>query len=100
MYEKTEPPLYGRLRNYRLLRERFFVGIARKGILRRHGWYRSLSGGWAHPHAMDCISRHEAMSLTPAQLDYLLTRGTMSLMPEELDNPDNERRYVQCTWNR
>lgn len=72
------------LRNKRLPHEHIIVGSERKALLESWGWYRNMASGWVHPHCMDLMSRHEILSLTPAQLDYKLTYGSRAMLPVEL----------------
>lgn len=71
---------------YRFLRlcNRIFVSRRKKAILERHSWYRTASGKWAHPHAMDYMTRREIIRLTPTQLEYKLKHGSQAKLPEYL----------------
>ena len=72
----------------RLLRAtllRPFTAPARARAMFRHGWYRNMIGGWAHPHAMDYMSGMEAASYTIPQLEYKLRHGSQAKLPPELE---------------
>ena len=71
-------------RNHRYFSEHLFLGKERKELLEKHGWYKNLAGSYVHPRCMDFLSLMEIRSLTPAQLDYKLTHGSQSPLPEEL----------------
>lgn len=81
-----------RLKNSKLFRKYAFqrlvgrIAIARKKkeLLSRHGWYRNIKGGYAHPHAMDYMSIWEIHRYTPEQLEYKLKHGSMAELPQEL----------------
>lgn len=73
-------PLRNSLRPY----EHVAIGPERTRILSVHRWYRNLAGGFTHPHAMDYMHRREILALTPAQLDYKLSHGSMARLPEGL----------------
>lgn len=73
------------LRNDLKPSEHVMIGPDRMHILAAHNWYKNLAGGFTHPHAMDSMSRHEILKLTPAQLDYKLSNGSMAKLPEDLE---------------
>lgn len=72
------------LRNERYLHEHFFIGRDRLHLLDTFNWYPNMVGGWAHPHAMDFMTRWEILRLTPAQLAYKLVHGAQATIPEWL----------------
>lgn len=66
------------------LRNRFLLSRKKKGLLERFSWYRTVTGGWSHPHAMDHMGWLEIRKLTPAQLEYKLQHGSQAKLPERL----------------
>lgn len=73
---------------YRILRLRNKLCLSRKKrkLLQRFSWYRTVTGGWSHPHAMDHMSWLEVRRLTPVQLEYKLQHGSQARLPEKLKN--------------
>lgn len=73
---------------YRLLRfrNRFLLSHRKKELLQRFSWYRTVTGGWSHPHAMDHMNWLEVRRLTPPQLEYKLQHGSQARLPERLKN--------------
>lgn len=78
------------LRNERYLHEHIIIGRDRRALLNTYNWYSNMIGGWAHPHAMDFMTRREILQLTPAQLAYKLSHGSQAIIPEWLVS-DNRR---------
>lgn len=66
------------------IRDRLVIGRERHEILTAHGWYKNIVGGWTHPHLMDWMPRSQILKLTPAQLEYKLTHGSKSELPDTL----------------
>ena len=52
--------------------------------LERYDWYKTITGGWAHPHAIDRMSRHEIRRLNIEQLEYKLKHGSQAPLPDYL----------------
>lgn len=73
---------------------RIFISGEKKNLLERHSWYRTVTGGWAHPHAIDFMTRHEIMKLSPDQLEYKLKHGSQAILPEYLKNRKDDSKRI------
>ena len=60
---------------------KLFIGKTRRQILDRHNWYRNMTGGYTHPHAMDYMTAREIKACAPDELEYKCRHGSMAKYP-------------------
>lgn len=67
----------------RRLWRRLVIGRRRREILESYGWYRSMTGGYAHPHAMDYMTARQIRACGPELLEYKMRHGSLAVPPEK-----------------
>lgn len=59
------------------------ISKEKKELLESYGWYRNMTGGYAHPHGIDYMTFMEIYGYTIEQLEYKLKHGSEAELPEK-----------------
>lgn len=58
------------------------IGRQRRALLESYAWYRNLTGGYTHPHAMDYMTARQIRACDMETLEYKLQHGSLAIPPK------------------